>query len=54
MAVISGLVAGLLCWMAEGSVPGGVLAGLGVVGLAVPFFNCLIASEAAGEVHGRG
>ncbi|MET8605629.1 hypothetical protein ABZV92_19010 [Streptomyces rubiginosohelvolus] len=54
MAVISGLVAGWLCWMAEGSVPGGVLAGLGVVGLAVPFFNCLIASEAAGEVHGRG
>lgn len=58
MAVISGLVAGWLCWIAEGSVPRGVLAGLGVFGLAVPFFNRLVASEAAGqsgeEVGGRG
>ncbi|OKI51898.1 hypothetical protein AMK17_32260 [Streptomyces sp. CB00072] len=58
MAVISGMVAGWLCWVAEGSVPRGVLAGLGVVGLSIPFFNRLIASEAAGqsgeEVRGHG
>ncbi|MFE7448234.1 hypothetical protein [Streptomyces griseus] len=58
MALLSGLVAGLLCWIAEGSVPRGVLAGLGVVGLAVPFFNRLIASEAdeqsGQEVHRHG
>ncbi|MGW1226593.1 hypothetical protein [Streptomyces sp. NPDC002530] len=54
MAVISGMVAGLLCWMAEGSIPRGVLAALGVVGLSVPFFNRLIASEPGEEVRGHG
>ncbi|MFJ7412818.1 hypothetical protein ACIQWZ_18670 [Streptomyces sp. NPDC098077] len=58
MAVISGMVAGWLCWIAEGSVPRGVLAGLGTAGLGVPFFNCLVASGAAGqsgeEVRRRG
>ncbi|APS17519.1 hypothetical protein TK78_00125 [Streptomyces sp. Tue 6075] len=58
MAVISGLVAGWLCWIAEGSVPRGDLAGLGAVGLAAPFFNRLLAAEAAErtgeEVRGRG
>ncbi|MYX18410.1 hypothetical protein GTY67_34240 [Streptomyces sp. SID8374] len=58
MAVISGTVAGWLCWIAEGSVPRGVLAGLAAAGLAIPFFNRLIASEATGrpceEVRGHG
>ncbi|MER6774938.1 hypothetical protein ABT389_34995 [Streptomyces bacillaris] len=46
MALISGMVAGWLCWIAEASVPRGILAGLCAAGLAIPFFNRLVASEA--------
>ncbi|SCD44939.1 hypothetical protein GA0115244_103823 [Streptomyces sp. DvalAA-19] len=58
MAVVSGMTAGCLCWIAGEGVARGVLAGLAVVGLSVPFFDRLIAREAAGdpcgEVHEHG
>ncbi|WP_338106968.1 hypothetical protein [Streptomyces rhizosphaericola] len=36
-----------------GGVARGVLAGLAVVGLSVPFFDRLIAPEAAGDARGE-
>ncbi|MFJ9689305.1 hypothetical protein ACIRRX_26900 [Streptomyces bacillaris] len=53
MAVISGITAGCLCWIAGEGVARGVLAGLAVVGLSVPFFDRLIAPEAAGDTRGE-
>ncbi|AXI75587.1 hypothetical protein DTW94_00090 [Streptomyces cavourensis] len=53
MAVISGMTAGCLCWIAGEGVARGVLAGLAVVGLSVPFFDRLIAREDAGDPCGE-
>ncbi|ATY99758.1 hypothetical protein G6W61_09425 [Streptomyces sp. KAI-26] len=53
MAVISGMTAGCLCWIAGEGVARGVLAGLAVVGLSVSFFDRLIAREAAGDPCGE-
>lgn len=58
LAAISGVTAGALWWLAEESVPRGLLAGLAAVGLSVPFFDRMIASEdtgnACGETHDHG
>ncbi|MER6639095.1 hypothetical protein [Streptomyces microflavus] len=58
LAVISGLAAGCLCWIAGESTPRALLTGLAAVGLSIPFFDRLIAPEApgepCGEVHEHG
>jgi hypothetical protein len=50
LALLAGMVAGGLTALAGEGVPRSLLAGLGVVGLAVPFFNRLIDTEGNGNV----
>ncbi|MFD6532747.1 hypothetical protein [Streptomyces sp. NPDC060184] len=51
LAALSGLAAGTLSWLAGEGSPRSVLAGLGVAGLAIPFFDRLIASAEATDAR---
>ncbi|WP_461089238.1 hypothetical protein [Streptomyces incanus] len=51
------MAAGMLTWLAGEGVARGVLAGLAVTGLSIPFFDRLVASgtgDACGEAHDHG
>ncbi|MFD0140451.1 hypothetical protein ACFVIL_41955 [Streptomyces sp. NPDC127159] len=48
LALLAGTTAGALTALAGEGTPRGLLAGLAVVGLAVPFFNRLIATDSDG------
>ncbi|GAB3170752.1 hypothetical protein [Streptomyces sp. NPDC050388] len=57
LAALSGVAAGMLTWLAGEGVARGVLAGLAVTGLSIPFFDRLVASgtgDACGEAHDHG
>ncbi|BFO18306.1 hypothetical protein SHKM778_46940 [Streptomyces sp. KM77-8] len=57
LAALSGVAAGMLTWLAGEGVARGVLAGLAVTALSIPFFDRLLASgtgEACGEAHDHG
>lgn len=49
LALLAGAAAGGLTALAEEGTPHSLLAGLGVAGLAVPFFNRLIDNEESGS-----
>lgn len=51
LAVLGGVTAGGLSLLAGEGSPRSVLAGLGVAGLAIPFFDRLIASAESGDVR---
>ncbi|MEU1086306.1 hypothetical protein ACFYPN_23945 [Streptomyces sp. NPDC005576] len=51
LAVLSGVTAGGLSWLAGEGSPRSALAALGVAGLAIPFFDRLIASAESGDVR---
>ncbi|WP_255306507.1 hypothetical protein [Streptomyces sp. Wb2n-11] len=57
LAALSGVAAGALSWLAGEGVPRGMLAGLAVTGLSIPFFDRLITSEtghSCEEAHDHG
>lgn len=54
LAALSGAMAGVLSWLAGEEFPRCVLAGMAVIGLAVPFFDRLIDSRDTGDAERRG